>query len=66
MASGETKVIGTGKPAANDASFTVPKGYTQELDGSVTGPEENRGQTLRDPRFFLRKIKKLELLKKPA
>ena len=38
LASGEIKVIGTGKPAANDASFAVPKGYTQELDGSVTGP----------------------------
>ena len=38
MASGETGVVGTGKAAANDASFTVPKGYTQNLDGTVTGP----------------------------
>ncbi|WP_244192327.1 filamentous hemagglutinin N-terminal domain-containing protein [Pseudomonas rhodesiae] len=35
---GETKVVGTGKPAANDASFSVPKGYTQGADGVVTGP----------------------------
>ncbi|WP_248767181.1 filamentous hemagglutinin N-terminal domain-containing protein [Pseudomonas sp. MWU12-2345] len=38
LASGETKVVGDGAPAANDASFTVPKGYTQNLDGTVTGP----------------------------
>ncbi|AZE64390.1 two-partner secretion domain-containing protein [Pseudomonas synxantha] len=35
---GDTKVVGTGKPAANDASFSVPKGYTQGADGVVTGP----------------------------
>lgn len=38
MVSGETSVVGAGKPASNDASFAGPKGYTQELDGSVTGP----------------------------
>jgi len=29
---------GTGT-AANDASFSVPKGYTQNADGTVTGPQ---------------------------
>lgn len=38
LVSGETKVVGSTKPAANDASFDVPKGYTQANDGSVTGP----------------------------
>ncbi|MGB3124251.1 MAG: filamentous hemagglutinin N-terminal domain-containing protein [Pseudomonas sp.] len=38
LISGETKVVGTGKPAANDASYSVPKGYTQGNDGTVTGP----------------------------
>jgi len=38
LISGEAKVVGTGKSAANDASFNVPKGYTQEIDGTVNGP----------------------------
>ncbi|MDY7560891.1 hypothetical protein QN382_22865 [Pseudomonas sp. 10B1] len=38
MLPGDTKIVGDGRPAANDASFAVPKGYTQNLDGSVTGP----------------------------
>lgn len=38
LISGETKVVGTGKSAANDASYSIPKGYTQGNDGAVTGP----------------------------
>ncbi|WP_236445938.1 MULTISPECIES: two-partner secretion domain-containing protein [unclassified Pseudomonas] len=38
LISGETKVVGTGKSAANDASYSIPKGYTQGNDGTVTGP----------------------------
>ena len=36
--SGQTTTVGTGEMAANDGSYTVPPGYTQNLDGSVTGP----------------------------
>ncbi len=36
---GEMKVVGTGLVAANDASYAVPKGYVQNIDGSITGPK---------------------------
>jgi hypothetical protein len=39
LVSGETKVVGNGSVAANDASFTLPSEYKFNLDGSVTGPK---------------------------